>query len=101
MHRCGSRERLIDDLHAVVEDAEALLKVTSVEGGETIADLRSRVEKSLRQARKHIERAQADSKERARQVTETAESRVREKPWQSVGIAAGLGLLLGLLISRR
>jgi ElaB/YqjD/DUF883 family membrane-anchored ribosome-binding protein len=38
---------------------------------------------------------------RAREVADATDEYVRENPWQSVGIAAGVGLLLGLLLSRR
>ena len=37
----------------------------------------------------------------ARQVTKTTDSYVRDNPWQVVGIAAVVGVALGVLMSRR
>lgn len=101
MRKRGTRSRLIADLHAVVEDAEALLKATSAEGGEKIEDLRTRVEQSVRQARERIAHAETETLEQARKAAAAAESHVHEKPWQSVAIAAGVGFVLGLLTNRR
>lgn len=101
MHKTGTRDRLIAELHTVVENAEALLKATSAEGGEKIEGLRTRVEQSVHQARERIAHAEAEALEQAHKAATTAESYVQEKPWQSVGIAAGVGFVLGLLINRR
>jgi ElaB/YqjD/DUF883 family membrane-anchored ribosome-binding protein len=38
---------------------------------------------------------------RAREVAQAADEYVRENPWQSVGIAAGIGLVVGMLLARR
>jgi len=37
----------------------------------------------------------------AREMADATEEYVRDNPWQSVGVAAGVGLLIGLLIARR
>ena len=101
MHKRGTRERLVADLRAVVQDAEALLEATSAESGDKIESLRARIEQSMRQARERIEQAEGEAVEHARKAAQTAESFVQDKPWQSLGVAAGAGLLLGLLINRR
>lgn len=100
MRKRATRKRLIADLHTVVEDAEALLKATSAEGGEKIQDLRTRVEKSVQKARKRIAHAEAEALEKAHKAASTAESYVQKNPWQSVGIAAGVGFVFGLLLNR-
>lgn len=100
MHKRETRDRLIADLHAVVEDAEALLKATSTEGGEKIEGLRSRIEQSVHQARERIAHAEAEALEQAHQAANTAEAYVQERPWQAVGIAAGVGFVVGLLLNR-
>lgn len=101
MHKRGTRERLVADLRAVVQDAEALLEATSADGGEKIENLRARVEQSIHQARERMTRAEAEAVEHARKAADTAEAFVQDKPWQAIGAAAGLGLVLGLLINRR
>lgn len=96
-----STDQLVADLKTVVEDAEALLKATSTLTGEKIQEVRARAEESLRQARVRLTEVEEEAMRRAREVAEATDEYVRENPWQSVGIAAGVGLVLGLLLARR
>lgn len=94
-------DQLVADLKTVMHDAEALLKATSAQTGEKIQEARARAEESLRQAKVRLTEIEQEALKRAREVADATEEYVRENPWQSVGIAAGVGLLLGLLLSRR
>lgn len=93
--------KLVEDLKVVMHDAEALLRATSSQTGEKIQEVRARAEESLRQAKVRLEQVEEEALKRAREVAQATEEYVRENPWQSVGIAAGIGLLVGLLLSRR
>ena len=92
-----SAEQLLDDLTAVVRDAEGLLKATASQTGEKVAEVRARAEESVRQAKARL----AGFEEQAREAAGEADKLVRANPWQAVGVAAAVGLVLGLLISRR
>jgi ElaB/YqjD/DUF883 family membrane-anchored ribosome-binding protein len=94
-------DQLVADLKTVMQDAEALLKATSAQTGEKIQEIRAHAEESLQQARARLSEVEEEALRRAREISDSAEDYVRENPWQSVGIAAGAGLLLGLLLSRR
>jgi ElaB/YqjD/DUF883 family membrane-anchored ribosome-binding protein len=94
-------DQLVADLKTVMEDAEALLKATSTLTGEKIQEVRARAEESLRNAKVRLSEVEEEAMRRAREVAEAADEYVRENPWQSVGIAAGIGLVLGLLLARR
>lgn len=94
-------DRLVQDLKTVMQDAEALLKATSAQTGEKIQEVRARAEESLRQAKVRLTEAEEEALRRARELADATEEYVRDNPWQSVGIAAGIGLVLGILISRR
>ena len=94
-------DKLVEDLHTVIRDAESLLKATAAQTGEKIQEARARAEESVRHAKDRLADVEADALKRARALAEDAEVFVREKPWQAVGIAAGIGLVLGVLISRR
>lgn len=94
-------DQLIADMKTVMQNAEALLKATSAQTGEKIQEIRSRAEESLRQARARLSDVEEEALRRAREISDSAEEYVRDNPWQSLGIAAGAGLLLGLLLSRR
>jgi ElaB/YqjD/DUF883 family membrane-anchored ribosome-binding protein len=94
-------EQLVDDLKVVMRDAEALIKATSAQTGEKIQEVRARAEESLRQAKDRLVEVEEEAMRRAREVAEATEEYVRDNPWQSLGIAAGVGLVLGILIARR
>jgi ElaB/YqjD/DUF883 family membrane-anchored ribosome-binding protein len=94
-------DQLLADLKTVMNDAEALLRATSTQTGEKIQEVRARAEESLRQAKQRLSSLEDEALRRAREVADATDEYVRENPWQSVGIAAGVGLLVGLLLARR
>jgi ElaB/YqjD/DUF883 family membrane-anchored ribosome-binding protein len=94
-------DQLLADLKTVMSDAEALLRATSAQTGEKIQEVRARAEESLRQAKARLSSIEDEALRRAREVADATDEYVRENPWQSVGIAAGVGLLVGLLLARR
>jgi ElaB/YqjD/DUF883 family membrane-anchored ribosome-binding protein len=94
-------DQLLTDLKTVMNDAEALLRATSTQTGEKIQEVRARAEESLRQAKQRLSSIEDEALRRAREVADATDEYVRENPWQSVGIAAGVGLLVGLLLARR
>ena len=97
----ASTSKLLDDLQAVVRDAEALLKATAAETGEKIQEARERAADSLRQAKARLHQTDEGLMASARDAVDKATSRVKENPWQSLGIAAAIGLVVGLLLRRR
>ena len=94
-------DQLLADLKTVMNDAEALLRATSTQTGEKIQEVRARAEESLRAAKARLSSIEDEALRRAREVAGATDEYVRENPWQSVGIAAGVGLLVGLLLARR
>lgn len=95
------KEKLIADLHAVVADAEALLKATAGQAGSDVAELRGKVQARLAQAKESLIDAQHVVFDKAKAAGQAADTYVHENPWQSIGLAAGIGLLVGLLVARR
>lgn len=96
-----TKEQLIDDFKAVVADAEALLKATAGQGGETVAAARAKAEASLATAKAKMADAQAALLARTRAAARATDEYVHTHPWQSIGAAVGVGLVIGLLIGRR
>ena len=94
-------QRLKQNLQTVVVDAEELLKATAGQTGERIEKLRTRAEESLVAARLRLVEASAAASETARAVASNADDQVHRHPYAFAGIAAGFGLLVGLLIGRR
>lgn len=94
-------EKLIADLKTVVGDTEELLKATAGEAGERLVQVRAKAEDSLRAARIALRDAEAMLVERSKEAARATDDFVHEKPWLAVGIAAGVGLVVGLLMCRR
>jgi ElaB/YqjD/DUF883 family membrane-anchored ribosome-binding protein len=100
MEQTGT-DKLMQDLRTVVEDAEALLKATAGQAGEKMDQARARAEESLRRAKMRLQDAGLEVEARARAAAQAADDYVHDKPWQSIGMAAGIGFLIGYLIGRR
>jgi ElaB/YqjD/DUF883 family membrane-anchored ribosome-binding protein len=94
-----SIDKLLNDLQTVVADAEALLKATAHQAGEKVQEARAKAEESLSAAREHLDDVHEGALQQARELVSSGEEYVRRNPWQAVGIAAGAGLVIGLLIS--
>lgn len=97
----ASRERLVQDLKLVISDAEELLRASASQAGEKVAAVRERVEQDLRRAKERLARVEETVADRSREAARAADEFVHDHPWQAVGMAAGLGLVIGLLIGRR
>ena len=79
----------------------ALLRLTASQAGEKVGELRVRMQENLVSARHKLADAEAAIVARAREAGRAADDYVHENPWSSVGIAAGVGFLIGLLVGRR
>jgi ElaB/YqjD/DUF883 family membrane-anchored ribosome-binding protein len=86
------------DLYAVARDAEALLKATADVTNDRVQEVRTRTEKTVRAAMDTL--SNDELRNRVRRVAETTDEYVRERPWAMIGTAAGVGLLIGLLLRR-
>jgi ElaB/YqjD/DUF883 family membrane-anchored ribosome-binding protein len=95
-----TKERLVDDLKALIGDAEELLKATTSQAGEKIAVARQKIEQSLMEGKKALADAEQVVIKKSKECAEIADDYVRDNPWSAVGIAAGVGLALGLLLRR-
>ena len=96
-----STERLMADLQAVVRDTENLLKATAGDASERAAKARAHAEESLHKARARMSELEHDLAARTRAAAQKTNAYVHDNPWPSIGVAAGVGLLVGLLIGRR
>lgn len=95
------KDKLMADLRVVISDAQALLKMTTDEMSEGADDIRSRVKSRLEQAKVDLIELQETGVAKAKAAGHAADEFVHESPWKSIGIASGVGLVIGLLIGRR
>lgn len=96
-----SKEQLITDFKVVMADAEALLKATASQSGEKLGEIRARVEESLSTAKDHMLDVQAALLDKSRMAAKVTDDYVHEHPWKAIGVATGVGVMIGLLIGRR
>ena len=96
-----SRDALVKDFADVIAEAETLLKQAAKETGDQATDLRSQVETKLRSAKMRLSEMQDDAMDNAKAAARATDDYVRDNPWQAIGVAAAIGFLVGLAISRR
>ena len=96
-----SKDKLVNDLKSLMSDAEELLKLTAEQQGGKLDDLRARIGDRVAIARERLADAESAIVDTGRKAVRVTDDYVHENPWQSVGVAAGVAFLLGLLVSRR
>lgn len=96
-----NKEKLVADMKVVVADAEEILRVTANQAGEKVAEMRERIQDRLRDAKLRLADAEAALLDKTKAAARATDDFVHEHPWQAVGVAAAIGLALGVLIGRR
>jgi len=96
-----TREKLVEDLRAVVADAEELLKATASQTGERIVAARTKAEESLKAAKARLAEEEVALIAKSKAAAKATEDYVRANPWKAVGIAAAVGFVLHILVTRR
>src|SRR5438093_869698 len=90
-------DHLVTDLKRVVRDAEDLLGATANVAGDKAHEMRERIGRSLEAAKDACLRLE----EKAIAGARATDKAIREHPYQSLGVAFGVGLLIGVLVTRR
>jgi ElaB/YqjD/DUF883 family membrane-anchored ribosome-binding protein len=90
-------EKLIKDFKTLAHDAEALLKATAEDASDHAREVRARLTGAWETARGSIERVEAKVVAGAKAADQT----IRKHPYESIGIALGVGLLIGVLVRRK
>jgi ElaB/YqjD/DUF883 family membrane-anchored ribosome-binding protein len=96
-----TRDKLVSDVKDVLDDVEQLMRQAATAGGEQAAELRNRAADALEKAQAKLDRLQRDAVLAAREAADAADKWVHQNPWSSIGAAAAIGLLIGVLVARR
>jgi ElaB/YqjD/DUF883 family membrane-anchored ribosome-binding protein len=94
-------DKLVADLKAVVADAEELPRSTAGQAGERAAAAREKINDGLDDAKRQLYKVEGLVVDKSHQAAKVTCDYVQANPWHAVGVAAGAGLILGLLIGRR
>lgn len=97
----AARDRLISDVKVLMADADEIVKAMASATGEKAVELADKLRINMRNAKDKMADVQVVVADKAKVAARVTDDYVHDNPWQAVGIAAGVGLLLGLLIGRR
>jgi ElaB/YqjD/DUF883 family membrane-anchored ribosome-binding protein len=93
--------KLKEDLAAVMRDAEVLINASAEQGGAKMAEARTQIRESLDAAKTRVRAAEHAVQKQASDAFHATEDYAKRSPWQAMGIAAGVGLVVGVLLGRR
>ena len=86
-----------NDMGTLAEDARALLSATVDVAGEKVAEARKRLAAALDKGKEMY----GCVREKAAEGVKAADETLRDHPYEAVGIALGVGALIGYLAARR
>lgn len=93
-----SARELVENLKEMIDEAEQMiLNTASHQMDETVDELRLNLQEKLDNLKARYQQAE----DRVVDTATAADKAIRDKPYQSLGIAAGIGIVVGLLLSRR
>ncbi len=92
----ATRDKLVEDFKVLSKDVQDLLKATASVVGDKAAEARVKVEESLKVAQDKLSIVQENVKAKGQEAFSATDGYVRDNPWNAVGIAAGIGFILGI-----
>src|SRR5579862_8104416 len=93
----ASTERLVKDLKRVVHDSQDLLNSSAEAAGDSARLVRQRLADAVDSAKETYRKLE----EKLGVGFDATDRIIRENPYQSIGVAFGIGLLIGVLVTRR
>ncbi len=96
-----SKEKLIEDFHSVINDTEELMRSVSSESGGKAEVLRDKIEQNLTHAKEYLQDFEDSIVDKSKIAARITDEYVHENAWRTVGLAIGLGVLIGLLLRNR
>ena len=95
------KEKLVADIQEVIHDAEVLIKATAGDLSEKAKEARERLTAKLDAARTQLPKWGEAAKEKVLEGAKQADKTIRSHPYESIAIAFGVGLLVGLVANRK
>ncbi len=93
-------QKLTADIKMLVQDAEELMKATAAETGDKVVELRRRLQQTVNEVKPNIATLETAVSRQVTSAVTCTDTYVRDNPWTAMGISAGVGLVIGLLVSR-
>jgi ElaB/YqjD/DUF883 family membrane-anchored ribosome-binding protein len=96
-----TKTKMAEDFKSIVNDADNLLQATAKVSGESFSVARAKFAEKLTNAKTSLAEAEQHVVDKAKQAATATDDYVKVNPWTSVGIAAGVGILIGFLFGKR
>ena len=93
------RDELLNDFNKVVTETQGLLDSMTSATTEKTAALRASLEKRLKATKERLSELQEVAVERPTAAAKATDEYVHENPWQVIGVATGVGIVIGLMLS--
>lgn len=94
-------DKLLSDMKILLSDTEELVRATAAQTGDRVTDIRSRVQQAMNNLKPQLVRLETTVLEKSKATATATDQYIHENPWLAVGVSAGLGVVIGLLIGRR
>lgn len=95
------REKLVTDIQVLMSDIEELARATVSQTGDKITELRGRVQRAAADIKPRLAEVQTLVRDKAKVAVATTDDYVHDHPWGAIGVSAGIGIIIGILIGRR
>ena len=96
-----TKGKMVDDFKLIINDADDLLQATAKVSGEGFNITRAKFAEKLKTAKASLADAEQIVVDKAKQAATVTDDYVKSNPWTAVGIAAGVGILIGFLFGKR
>jgi ElaB/YqjD/DUF883 family membrane-anchored ribosome-binding protein len=93
-------QKIVEDLRVLLKDSEEMLRLARHVPGEGVDALRDKLGTHVKTLQSALGDAQQNAQRRYRTASVSTERYVRRNPMRAIGIAAGVGFLLGVLTAR-
>ena len=94
-------ERLVTDVKVLVNDTEELVKATAAQAGEKIVEMRNRAQQAVNNLKPQLVKIETVVVDKVKTTATAADAYIHDNPWTAIGVSAGIGLVIGLLIGRK
>ena len=94
-------ERVVSDVKVLINDTEELVKVTTSQAGEKVAEIRTRAQNAVNDLKPKLATLETEIVNKAKMAATATDTYIHQNPWTAIGVSAGIGLVIGLLIGRR
>lgn len=97
----SAKGKVVDGAKSMTDEAEDFIHDTARAASEGMAAARGKLQDTYQATKDDLVKAERLVAEKSKQAATATTEYMQGNPWRSVGIAGGVGLLIGYLLTRR